>query len=340
MPNPVTATRRERLRRLRALGRAALVRYRLGDARLSSLRYGENVSWRVLRPRDRKRFLLRVHTPRRSRAQIRSELIWLDALKAAGFDVPVAIRDRSGQAIQRVALAGAADLEPRDVTLLTWTEGRLLRRPGPRSLRLVGAEIARLHRHAETFRPPRGFTRPVWDPDTLRSDPAWSVGWKRLAPPQRAPFCAVARRFSAAAAQLGRGREVFGLLHGDFSSGNVLFRGGRARFIDFDDCGFGYFLYDLATLLDRLEWRPNYPRLRAALLAGYRRERGLPPEHEALLDLFLLVRWTFLGLAYLSAPEDSPGRAYSRRFLGTVTPKMRKYLRQMETRASRPVAPA
>lgn len=62
---------------------------------------------------------------------------------------------------------------------------------------------------------------------------------------------------------------------------------------------------------------------------GYKEERRLRPDHEGLLDLFLLVRWTFLGLSFLSAPEGSASRSYSARFLGIVVPKMRKYLRSI-----------
>ena len=105
---------------------------------------------------------------------------------------------------------------------------------------------------------------------------------------------------------------------------NVLVHRGGVRIIDFDDCGFGYFLYDIAALLDRIEWREDYPRLRTAMLEGYREQRSLSANHEALLDLFLLVRWAFLGIAFLSAPEYAPGRAYAPRFLKIVVPKMRR----------------
>jgi len=83
---------------------------------------------------------------------------------------------------------------------------------------------------------------------------------------------------------------VFGLIHGVFTFDNVPFHRGEARFIDFDDCGQGYFLYDLAILLDRLEWRQDYQ----SLLSGYREERPLSASNERTLDLFLTVRWTFL----------------------------------------------
>ena len=50
--------------------------------------------------------------------------------------------------------------------------------------------------------------------------------------------------------------------------------------------------------------------------------------HEALLDLFLLVRCTFLGVAFLSAPEYAPGPGPCSRFLKIVVPKMREYLQK------------
>ncbi len=137
-------------------------------------------------------------------------------------------------------------------------------------------------------------------------------------------FETVAGRLARITRRLGTGRDVFGLIHGDLIFPNVLFHRGQARPIDFDDCGFGYFLYDMAILLDRIEMRPDYRVLRAALLDGYRQVRPLTGEQEAYLDLFLLARWVFLGVCFLSRPEF---RDYAPRFLGIVEPKMWRYLR-------------
>lgn len=147
--------------------------------------------------------------------------------------------------------------EARHCTLLTSVEGRHASKHTPELLRRIGTQIARLHNHSSQFQPPRGFTRLHWDPHSLVHDPSWRVGWTRLTPSQREPFREVAERFKGVAAKLVVGPQVFGLIHGDFTFDNVLLYRRHLRIVDFDDCGFGYFLYDIATLLDRIEWRED-----------------------------------------------------------------------------------
>jgi Ser/Thr protein kinase RdoA (MazF antagonist) len=104
-------------------------------------------------------------------------------------------------------------------------------------------------------------------------------------------------RFRAAFDRLGTGPEVFGLVHADLHQFNVLLHRGQVRAIDFDDCCFGHYLYDLAvTLVGAGPWRTT-PAMRAAFLAGYRQERALPAQLEGMLGTFmalrrlLLLRW-------------------------------------------------
>jgi Ser/Thr protein kinase RdoA (MazF antagonist) len=175
--------------------------------------------------------------------------------------------------------------------------------------------------------------RPRWDHGGLFSRNAeTAVGWDRLSRRQKRLFEIVQERVGEIAERLGTDRGVFGLIHADLIFPNVLFQRGEACAIDFDDCGFGYFLYDLAILLDRIEMRADYPALRAALLDGYRQVRPLAREHEAHLDLFVLARWVFLGVCLLSRSEFS---GYAPRFLTIVEPKMERYLRAAKSRVSR-----
>jgi Ser/Thr protein kinase RdoA (MazF antagonist) len=192
----------------------------------------------------------------------------------------------------------------------------------------MGWLMACLHEQARSFQVPRSFVRPRWDHAGLFSRRAEvRAGWDRLDQRQRRLFQAVAGRLEGIMARLDTGRDVFGLIHADLIFANVVFHRGEPCPIDFDDCGFGYFLYDLAILLDRIEMREDYAPLRAALLEGYRQVRPLPGDHEAYLDLFVLARWVFLGVCFLSRPEFS---AYAPRFMAVVTPKIERYLRALK----------
>jgi Ser/Thr protein kinase RdoA (MazF antagonist) len=189
----------------------------------------------------------------------------------------------------------------------------------------MGRLMARLHQQAGRYRIPKSFVRPRWDHRGLFGRNAQTqVGWDRLTRRQKRLFETVAEHLGEIVERLGTGRDVFGLIHADLIFCNVIFDRGEARPIDFDDCGFGYFLYDMAILLDRIEMREDYPALRAALLEGYRRIRPLAEEHEAYLDPFVLARWVFLGLCFLSRPEFCD---YAPRFLKIVEPKIERYLR-------------
>jgi Ser/Thr protein kinase RdoA (MazF antagonist) len=66
------------------------------------------------------------------------------------------------------------------------------------------------------------------------------------------------------------------VIHADYILGNCRFRGRTPGVLDFDDCGWGYFLYDLAPLLGNLSDSDGFPSLARAFLAGYRRAGALP----------------------------------------------------------------
>lgn len=60
----------------------------------------------------------------------------------------------------------------------------------------------------------------------------------------------------------------YGLIHADLVAANVMVDGTDIHSFDFNDGGFGFRLYDIATaLLKHLE-APGFPVLRAALIKG------------------------------------------------------------------------
>jgi Ser/Thr protein kinase RdoA (MazF antagonist) len=86
---------------------------------------------------------------------------------------------------------------------------------------------------------------------------------------------------------------------------NVLVQGTRLRVIDFDDAGFGWHMFELATSLYFLRRKYTYEMARDALIAGHRRLRPLGEDHLRTLPMFLAAR----GTTYLAWPQSRKGEA-------------------------------
>ena len=71
---------------------------------------------------------------------------------------------------------------------------------------------------------------------------------------------------------------------------NLLVSGADIQVIDFDDCGFGWFLFDLGTALSFFEHDPRVPALCDAWERGYCRIQPLAAEDAAEIPTFVLLR--------------------------------------------------
>ena len=85
-------------------------------------------------------------------------------------------------------------------------------------------------------------------------------------------------------------RERFGLTHADIRLANLLIEGTHTKVIDFDDCGFSWYFYDLGTALSFIEHRPDVPALVDAWVKGYRRVAPLAAAEAAELPTFIMLR--------------------------------------------------
>jgi Ser/Thr protein kinase RdoA (MazF antagonist) len=91
--------------------------------------------------------------------------------------------------------------------------------------------------------------------------------------------------------QLGTSPQVYGLIHGDLHLKSLLFSpDGRPVVIDFDTCGYGYYIYDLAVAIWNLFNREDYTDLRNALLTGYRKVRPISEKEETFIIHFVAGR--------------------------------------------------
>jgi Ser/Thr protein kinase RdoA (MazF antagonist) len=267
---------------------AALEHYGL-DATATLCNVSENHTYRVEDP-QRGTFALRVHRPGyRTAHQIECELQWVDALREDGaVDTCVPVTAPSGERVVKVGT--------HNVVLWEWLPGA---EPDPSGdevidgFRTLGAISARMHAHARAWTLPAGFDRPAWDFEhTLGAGGYWGL-WQDGLGMGREELALLERLAATIEARLrayGQSADRFGLVHADIRLANLLADGGHVRVIDFDDCGFAWFMYDFATTVSFMEEHPRVPELRDAWLDGYRSVAPLSAEDEAELDTFVMLR--------------------------------------------------
>jgi Ser/Thr protein kinase RdoA (MazF antagonist) len=275
------------------------------DADLELVSLSENATFRV-DLWDGARYALRVHRPgNHSRDAVRSELAWVTALREAGVVRTPAVvpgRDEEG-------LVAAGNTW---CVLFEWAAGEHPREDGlePGLFEQLGTLAARMHRHARSWRRPAWFTRHAWDADGCLGPGARWGRWEDgvgLGPAERSVLTPAVALLRRRLAEFGAGPDRFGLVHADMRAANLLVPaepGGELVLLDFDDCGWGWFLYDLGAALSFVEDSPRVPELVDAWVRGYRAEAPLSAAEEAELPTFVLLRRLLL-VAWLGSHPDA-----------------------------------
>lgn len=302
---------------MHALASSALRHWDLQVASLAPIKVRENAVFRIELVGGG-RAVLRVHRcGYHSDAELDSEFVWMRALQAAGIQVPRVIRSRHGRDFEVVAMQGATDA--RQIDVFEWIVGRQLGSVESgvgsdaaaiaRQYHTIGAIAARMHNQTAGWQCPSGFQRHAWDAQGLVGEtPFWGRFWElaALTPAQLDLLLRARARIAQEMTAYGTESDVYGLIHADLVPENLLIDGHRVQVIDFDDAGFGWHLFELATSLYFITGDSIYPTARAALIQGYRSERPLSDEMLNRLPLFLAARGTtYLGWVHTRQGGDT-----------------------------------
>lgn len=310
------------LERLETNLRPALPRWGLApDAPVRLLTFSENATY-LAEKDDGRKIVFRVNRPGyHTDDELLSELAWIESLRAEGVvSTPEPVRlldggllggfEDDGQWRNMVAFEFMSGAEPEPgAQLAPW-------------FRTLGAITAGLHDHSRAWARTSKIKRKLWDYDAMVGETLLWGDWRKglgLDATGSAVIERACAALKARTAAYGSQPERFGLIHADLRLANLLVDGDRLGVIDFDDCGFSWFMYDFAAAVSFMEHEPFIPELEAAWLDGYETVGTVTAEDRAMMPVFLLLRRILLT-AWVASRSEAPmaqamGHAYSQ---GTV----------------------
>ncbi len=306
---------------------AALAAYDVpASAELTLMRLSENATFLVTA--EKPLGVLRIYRPNyQTDSAKRSELIWIEQLRAMDtVSTPAVIRTKTGEALHRVSIDGC----DRDCVMFEHVAARELSEEDVEAYVSLGEIAARLHLQVLGWDRPEGFERWVWGLEEIVGPHAYWGDWRR-GPALDAEGLALLeeaeRKIRARLTDYPFQDDNSGLIHGDLRMANILSADdGRLWVIDFDDCGYSWFLWDLCTTTSFIEHTPGVDDIVEALLDGYTSVRSLSARDLAVFTDLVFMR-RLQVLAWLgSHPESDVARELGESYSVATLDLARKYL--------------
>ena len=299
------------------------------ESTVSLLNISENATFIAQSSTADDKIIMRVHRPDyHTRQEVESELFWIDSLRNEGIVSTARPLDlRSGG---RIAVLNHQD-EERLVVGFDFLPGN---EPAvvddlKNDFFTLGSITAKLHNHSKSWPIPIGFKRKVWDFESmLGNQPLWG-DWRDamgLEPEGRQILEQTSSILRQQLSQYGKARNRFGLIHADLRLANLLIDDDTLNIIDFDDCGYCWFMYDFAAAISFMEEDKQIPALQQSWVAGYRTITQLSEEDEAAMPMFIILRRILLTAWLASHSETETAQELGTAYTDGTVRLAKKYL--------------
>jgi len=296
----------EELRRSILCGLSKLYPFR-EEARLRLLKLSENYIYRLDFSTEPS-LIFRVHRPNyHTDSELMAELKWMAELKEeTDIRLPEVIPGRDGSLLQFFTGESGKVYRCSVVSFLNGsTFGELKHEGMLKEIRDIGGITARMHRQAEQRESRGKLDRPAWDGKNFFGRNGIWGNWRdypTLTERDRGILESAEGKIRCFLDRYGRTPDHYGMIHGDLHFYNIIHDIEGNQLIDFDDCGYGFYLYDLGCTLctcsEKLE------ELTMSWVTGYRQYRELTDEEIRALPVFILLR-RMMRLAWMSSHQES-----------------------------------
>lgn len=308
-------------RRLRAAGLDACRQFGIEVAEMKNLNHGENTTFRVTDTSGEKH-VIRIHRPGYQTFEtIDSELLFLEAIaENTDINVPKPRHTASGEHIVQVSARGVEG--ERYAVAFNWIDGRFIdERVTDRHMSLTGELTAKLHRFADNWKIPKGFTRRNWHDEFHLTNAADRLEEFVNPRPFHDGYALMREQIGAYGTD-----DNYGIIHADLHYGNVFFPPGGIAAIDFDDLGFANYAYDYAVTMTTYRRDKRFEKLREAYGTGYEKVRPLTKDWRDRLEVFMAARLIFMVDWFFTRDDNPRLRGYRDKALPVWEKSLERYL--------------
>ena len=265
-------------------------------ATTSLLAESENKVYLVEDENRTKNYVVRVNSGRlryHTTDQVKSEMMWLRALhNNTDINVPEVLPARDGSWVQDICVSGLD--KPLHAVVYSFLDGD---EPSEDDLitgfERLGEISAQMHSFSKRWVPPDDFRRPSWTADAIFNDDLNWGRWQNGVDVDGMVLALMSKTEDVVRRRLEEiptGIDHYGLIHADLRLANLLVDEESTAIIDFDDCGFGWFLFDLATALSFLEEREDVQYLIKSWLVGYSKVAQIPMGSDLIIPTLIMLR--------------------------------------------------
>ncbi|MCM3172064.1 phosphotransferase [Paenibacillus sp. MER 99-2] len=249
------------------------------------IQWSDAITYQIVTSAQEK-ILLRIHPDRWSREELASELELLQALnQTQDIHVPEGVKSSDTSFIEQIQTEEG--YQHPYVTFMRWVEGEHLNKDITENMAYqMGVMTGKLHQAIAQFKPSAEFTRPSWGADRFEEEfdtlepyyPRFltSEAWKR--------YQDAAEKVVSTLVRMPQTSDNYGMIHGDLHIGNIIIHNDQPQPIDFGRCGYGHYLYDVASTLLGL----HVPQ-RISFIEGYEHVRPLKKSDLQAVECFFIM---------------------------------------------------
>ncbi|WP_078115869.1 phosphotransferase enzyme family protein [Clostridium beijerinckii] len=298
------------------------------------LQISENITYLVTNLVTGEKNVMRIGRPGyHTKDELDAELIWLKEIKEnTPLVVAGAVKGMNGEYVHEVA----CELSPNKkyyCVMYEFLEGNAPSEDDEenviRQFINLGEVTGYLHKQVKTWNNASKLKRFIWDYDSmLGTNPRWGK-WQNAADINTEIEKLLTRTSKTINKRLinyGKGKDKFGLIHADLRLANLLIEGEQMKVIDFDDCGYGWFMHDMAASISFIEDKPIAKELIDSWIEGYSKVQKLQKEDINEIDTFIMQRRLQLMAWLASHHESDPVIELSKGFTEGTAVLAEKYL--------------